>query len=45
MRIAMDDLGLSRLDVIHIGKKTYPLADRVRAVAFDRMELDVARLS
>jgi predicted AAA+ superfamily ATPase len=45
MRIAMDDLGLSRLDVIHIGKETYPLAARVRAVALDRMQLDIARLS
>ena len=44
MRIAMADLRLDRLDVIHVGKDTYPLGDRVRAVAFDRLHLDVARL-
>ena len=42
MRIAMADLGLDRLDVIHVGKETYPLGERVRAVAFDRLHLDVA---
>ena len=42
MRIAMADLGLDRLDVIHVGKDTYPLGERVRAVAFDRLHLDVA---
>ena len=44
MRIAMTDLDLSQLDVVHIGKDTYPLADRVRAVAFERLQKDIVRL-
>ena len=45
MRIAMADLELSRLDVIHVGKDTYPLTDRVRAVAFERLQVDISRLT
>ena len=44
MRIAMADLRLDRLDVIHIGEQTYPLADRIRAVAFGRLLQDLDRL-
>ncbi len=44
MRIAMADLGLERLDVIHIGKDTYPLGRGIRAVAFDRLQQDISRL-
>ena len=44
MRIAMADLGLERLDVIHIGKDTYPLGRGIRAVAFDRLPQDLPRL-
>ena len=44
MRIAIADLGLGRLDVIHVGKETYPLTERIRAVAFDRLQQDVAPL-
>lgn len=44
MRIAMDDLRLDRLDVVHVGRETYPLAAGIRAVAFDRLQLDVPRL-
>jgi hypothetical protein len=36
MRVALADLRLRRLDVIHAGERTYPLARRVRAVAFCR---------
>jgi predicted AAA+ superfamily ATPase len=36
-RPATTDLALDRLDVIHVGKDTYPLTDRVRAVAFDQL--------
>ena len=42
MRIASADLNLDRLDVIHIGKDTYPLTEGIRAVAFDRLHLDLA---
>ena len=41
MRIAMADLRLDRLDVIHVGKDTYTLGDRIRAVAFERVQKDV----
>lgn len=42
MRIALSDLELDSLDVIHAGHETFPLARRVRAVALERMLLDVA---
>jgi len=41
MRAALLDLRLDSLDVIHSGKETYPLADRVRAVALERITLDL----
>ena len=44
MRVAMQDLALDRLDVIHIGKETYPLGERVRAVAFDQLQQDLTAL-
>ncbi len=43
MRMAMADLDLTRLDVIHLGKDTDPLANRIRAVAFERLRHDIAR--
>ena len=44
MRIALAELALDRLDVIHVGKETYPLTDRIRAVAFDHVHRDVLPL-
>ena len=44
MRIAMADLHLARLDVIHLGKDTYPLGNGIRAVAFERLEKDIGQL-
>jgi hypothetical protein len=44
MRSALADLGLTRLDVIHAGSETYPLAPKVRAVALARVLDDVAPL-
>jgi predicted AAA+ superfamily ATPase len=44
MRIALEDLRLRRLDVIHAGEHSYPLAPRVRAVAFARIFEDLAPL-
>ncbi|HEY4242839.1 MAG TPA: ATP-binding protein [Kofleriaceae bacterium] len=35
MRIALADLKLDSLDVVHAGEQTYPLADRIRAVSID----------
>lgn len=37
MRSAMSDLDLSRLDIIHAGSETFPLAAGVRAVALGRL--------
>ena len=37
MRSAMSDLDLSRLDVIHAGAETFPLAAGVRAVSLGRL--------
>lgn len=44
MRIAQEDLKLDRLDVIHAGKDTYPLAPGIRAVSAFRLREDIARL-
>lgn len=40
MRSAQEPLGLDRLDLIHAGEHTFPLAGGVRAVAFDRISED-----
>ncbi|MGQ0656053.1 MAG: ATP-binding protein [Betaproteobacteria bacterium] len=45
MRIALADLKLERLDVIHAGTRTYPMAERVRAVALTRLLLDLEPLA
>lgn len=37
MRSAIADLGLSRLEVIHAGPETFPMAKGVRAVAAGRL--------
>jgi predicted AAA+ superfamily ATPase len=42
MRIAMQDLRLDSLDVVHVGDRTYPLAPGVRAVAVSRLMTDLA---
>jgi len=34
MRIAMKDLKLDKLYVVHAGKDNYPMGDRMDAVAF-----------
>jgi hypothetical protein len=41
MRSALADLKLSRLDVIHAGERTYPLAPKIRAVALGRLLRDL----
>lgn len=41
MRIALSDLGLERIDVIHAGRDTFPLGDRIRAVSAARLVGDV----
>jgi len=41
MHSAIETLGLERLDVIRAGEHTYPLPERTRAVAFQRLEEDL----
>lgn len=44
MRVALDDLRLDRLDVVHAGEATFALADRIRAVPLDRLQQDLEPL-
>lgn len=44
MTVAIEDLGLTRLDVLHAGDETYPLTKTIRAVAASRLMLDVEPL-
>jgi hypothetical protein len=44
MRIAMTDLGIDSLDVIHAGTSTFLLAPGIRAVAATRVLEDVEKL-
>ena len=44
MRIAIVDLKLERLNVMHAGDRTFDLSDRIRAVALKRVLLDLPPL-
>jgi predicted AAA+ superfamily ATPase len=44
MRSALEDLRLDHIDVIHAGRDTFSLADRIRAVAADRIWKDIEAL-
>ncbi len=44
MHVAMRDLGLNSLDVVHSGDSTFPLAPGIRAVAIHRLVEDVKPL-
>ncbi len=44
LRSAFKTLGLARLDLVHAGKETFPLGDRIRAVSFSRLLEDLAPL-
>jgi uncharacterized protein len=41
MHSALSDLKLDRLDVVHAGRETFALGDRVRAVSMHRLWADV----
>jgi len=41
MHSAIKDLGLTRLDVVHAGRDTFPLTRIVRAVAANRLLTDL----
>ncbi|HUU40239.1 MAG TPA: ATP-binding protein [Desulfatiglandales bacterium] len=45
MRIALGDLKLNRLDVIHAGGETFPLDKKIRAMALTRLLDDLKPLS
>lgn len=44
MRSALEDLQLTRLDIVHAGRETFPLHKRVRAVAASRLLEDLKPL-
>jgi hypothetical protein len=44
IRTARDDLQLERVDVVYPGEHTFPLADRVRALALPRLYEDLEPL-
>lgn len=44
MRSALEDLELTRLDVVHAGSETFALSERIRAVAAKRILLDLKPL-
>ena len=44
MRTALADLKLQRLDVIHGGRETFPLAARIRAVPLDQVAREIGAL-
>jgi predicted AAA+ superfamily ATPase len=43
-KIALEDLKLDSLDIVHVGDETYPLTERVRAVAITRLRQDLKPL-
>ena len=43
MRIALEDLRLERLYVVHAGRETFPLATNVQAIAAGRLREDLPR--
>ena len=45
MHAAIETLRLDRLDVVHAGENTFPLRDRIRAVAFGRLDRDLEPLA
>lgn len=44
MRVALQDLGLASLDVVHAGEHTFPLDRRVRAISLARILSDLEPL-
>jgi predicted AAA+ superfamily ATPase len=41
MRVAMQDLKLKRLDVVHRGAESFPMGDRIRAVPISKLMLEI----
>jgi hypothetical protein len=44
MKIALSDLKLNQLDIVHAGDQTFPLSRQVRAVSFERILKDLKPL-
>ena len=44
MRVALSDLGLESLTVVHAGDATYPMAQRLRAVPFPKLSTELRPL-
>ena len=44
MHVAIQDLGLESIDVVHVGSETYPLSTRIRAVAISRLTKDLGEV-
>ncbi len=44
MRTALADLKLQRLDVIHVGRETFQLAPRIRAIPLDQVAREIGAL-
>jgi len=43
MHVAIHDLGLESIDVVHAGRDTYPLAPKIRALAISRLTTELGR--
>lgn len=43
MNIAIQDLGLESIDVVHFGRDTYPLSPGIRTLAISRPTTDPGR--
>jgi predicted AAA+ superfamily ATPase len=43
MHVAIQDLGLESIDVIHVGRDTYPLSPKIRALAISQLTTELAR--
>ena len=43
MNVAFQDLDLESLDVVHVGRETYPLGPKIRAVAVARLTADLVQ--
>jgi len=41
IRFAIDDLQLSRVDIVHAGNESFPLSDRVNAISASRLLVDI----
>jgi hypothetical protein len=44
MQVAVSDLGLQRLYVLHAGSRSFPLGPKMQAIALQRVLLDLEPL-